>query len=338
MGLPARLAIGLVGDAGRIEPGLHAWCEYYEDGWRVADASFGPSYAAPSLPADAMEATRGEKLPGRMQDQPLFMRLPLVFVLLPLLAIFLASSFRIMGKKAKTRSGTVSAATPATRELLLPVIRQALLSPDVWGKQGPLWDHRFLPVLQGRPMSIRRALALLRRQRLLLTTARSPLALALAMGHGRRPVLDLSQECFAPLFPLFAGAVQLDLLWKLQPQPPAKTGDPRGDLLAAVNAMLAGQRCGPACCLLAPGLKEDDFMAVNLPATPRRQGVFFHRRFIAVNPSAGILAECAALIEKNRLLAIFRFMEALRAGSLLPAADPQAFLRKAARRLLGNNP
>jgi hypothetical protein len=336
MGVPARLAIGLVGSGGRMTPGLHAWCEYYDASWHVADASSESGGAGAPLPADEIEAARGHHSDGAREGRPFLHQTPLLFIVLPVLAVLLAASAWTIRKKKGSRSAAGPAAAAATRELLLPVIRQALLCPAVWGKHGPLWDHRFLPVIQGRPMSVRRAMALLHKRRLLLTTTRSPLALA--MGNGRRPILDLSREGFAPLFPLFAGAVQLDLLWQLRPQPPTGTADARGDLLAAVNAVLAERRSGRACCLLAPGLKEDDFMDVRLPAAPRRLGIFFPRRFIAVNPSAGALAESTALIERNRPLAIFRFFQALQARSLLPAADPQTFMRKAARRLLQGNP
>ncbi len=39
VGIPARLAIGFVGDGGRLRPGLHAWCEFHLGGWQAVDAS-----------------------------------------------------------------------------------------------------------------------------------------------------------------------------------------------------------------------------------------------------------------------------------------------------------
>lgn len=52
MGIPSRLVIGLVGESGRVLPGMHAWIEYFEaeTGWRSLDATayIGASVSPPS--------------------------------------------------------------------------------------------------------------------------------------------------------------------------------------------------------------------------------------------------------------------------------------------------
>ena len=53
LGIPARMVVGLVGSQGRILPGLHAWSEYFDDGWRVIDPSAGAAGAS-SLPTTAV--------------------------------------------------------------------------------------------------------------------------------------------------------------------------------------------------------------------------------------------------------------------------------------------
>ena len=55
VGIPARLAIGFVGDAGRLRPGLHAWTEFHLGGWQAVDASA----PAARLAAPAAEAPEG---------------------------------------------------------------------------------------------------------------------------------------------------------------------------------------------------------------------------------------------------------------------------------------
>jgi len=220
----------------------------------------------------------------------------------------------------------------AGREFLLPVIQQALLQPEIWGRESPLWNYPLLPTAGGRSMAIRRAFALLRHGRLLFCTSQNPLVAA--MKSSGVPILDLSEKFFAPLRNLFSGAVNLDLLCRLQPQPPHKTQKTTDALLAAVNAFLRIKTIKPAICLLSPGLHEADFLNISLPTTPRQRSFFFPRRFIAVNPSGRELAELSVLYAKNKSLAIFRFLQALNSESLLPVADPDAFLKKAARRLL----
>ena len=119
----------------------------------------------------------------------------------------------------------------------MPIIQQALLQPEIWGRQSPLWNHRFLPTVNGKPMTIRRALALLRRGRLLYFTGQNPLVEALS--HGRVPILDLCQDCFAPL------SVLTSRRHKPGSHIPAAAAalagcrkDTMDDLLAAVNARL----------------------------------------------------------------------------------------------------
>jgi hypothetical protein len=53
--VPARLALGFVGEAGHAQPGLHAWVETYVEGWDVLDAS--------GVPQDALEAASFPALP-----------------------------------------------------------------------------------------------------------------------------------------------------------------------------------------------------------------------------------------------------------------------------------
>lgn len=38
-GIPAQLAVGLVGQEGRVQPALHAWTRYHLDGWQTLDVS-----------------------------------------------------------------------------------------------------------------------------------------------------------------------------------------------------------------------------------------------------------------------------------------------------------
>ena len=185
-------------------------------------------------------------------------------------------------------------------------------------------------------MAISRAFALQRRGRLMLTARHNQLASALSRSG--KPILDLSQDFFAPLRDLLSGAISLDSLCRLQPQPPSRSRRRVDDLLEAVNRFLRNNMKGAAICLLSPGLHETEFFNVSLPAAPRQRRFFFPRRFIAVNPSGKRLSESAALYERNKPLAVFRLLQALDSESLLAVADPHAFLKKAARRLLRDRP
>ncbi|HLP61392.1 MAG TPA: transglutaminase domain-containing protein, partial [Candidatus Deferrimicrobium sp.] len=52
MGVPARLAVGLTGEDGRVLPGMHAWAEYFDNGWQILDVTaYVPVDTAALIPA-----------------------------------------------------------------------------------------------------------------------------------------------------------------------------------------------------------------------------------------------------------------------------------------------
>ncbi len=63
--IPARLAIGFVGDGGRLRPGLHAWTEFHMGGWQAVDAS-APAAAL----AAGTEDTRGRLPDAEIVEAP----------------------------------------------------------------------------------------------------------------------------------------------------------------------------------------------------------------------------------------------------------------------------
>jgi len=336
LGIPARLVIGLIGARGRIQPGLHAWSEYFDSAWKIYDASADAAQTAMPLPeietsprADSLvhAASSRSPEPGAVDFGDLLV--PALFIAVLALAFIFILKRNTLRRPASEMKRIPA---PAAKEFMLPVIRQALLHPEFYGRESPLWNHRFLPTANGKPIAIRQALALLRRGRLLFFTSQNQLVAALS-GSGMG-MLDLSQEIFAPLRHLLTGAINLDRLCRLQPQPPAAGSKAADHLLAAVNIFLRRNFFKPAICLLSPGLREADFLNVSLPVTPRQSRVFFPRRFIAVNPQGKEVNQLSVLYTSNPALAIFKFLRVLHAESLLPAADADAFLKKAARCLL----
>jgi hypothetical protein len=340
LGIPARMVIGLVGSQGRILPGLHAWSEYFDNGWRVIDPSAGAA-GAPAPPPAA--ATSGQALaeppapPSAGSGPGNGSRLALLALGLAVTAMLLAVAVAFRRRYSPARPSAMAGMTAAAgKGLLLPLIQQALLQPEKWGRDNPLWDHPFLPTIGNRPLSIRRALALLRCGRLLVAAGQNPLTAT--MKDRGLPVIDLREKMFAPLLNLLPGTVNLDLLYRLRPQPPGRTGACSDDFLASVNKFLKGKFARPTICLLAPGLQQIDLLAVSLPAAPRQKGLFFPQRFIAVNPTGKRFNELAELFKMNRPLAVLRFLQTLHGESLLPAANPETLLRKTARRLLRQRP
>ncbi|MBN2399496.1 MAG: ATP-binding protein [Candidatus Aminicenantes bacterium] len=334
MEIPARLAVGLLGNRGHIQTGLHAWGEYFDNGWQIADASVEAETISPASGSQRIPPLQAES-PGAVSPRSRAVYTFFKYLAAPALIMLFVAVILGVFKRRKFARRSITAKTTISvqksKEFLMPVIQQALLQPEIWGRQNLLWNYGFLPTLSGKPMAINRAFTLLRRKRLLLTTSQNPLAAA--MRRRGTPILDLSQDFFCPLLDFLSGAVNLSTLYCLQPQP-LESGGKTDSLLKAVNRLLGNKIKKTSTCLLSPGMRDNDFFYVSLPATPRQKHIFFPRRFIAVNPAGGQLSVLTALFEKNRVLAVFKFLQALNSESLLPVADPDAFLKKAARRLL----
>ncbi len=334
MGIPSRLVVGMIGERGRVGPLLHAWSEYFDRGWTVIDASA-------SLPVGPTVAAKGKREdPGRspaLADDGAGNRelrsgsLALAAAGL-LLAVVAAIGLWLAAKKKRAGADPLPAAGQMKNQLLL-LVRQALLKPEIWGRDNPLWSHRLLPTIDGQAMSIHQALRLLGRRKLFFATNGNPLALA--MLNSGISVLDLGQPLYDPLRTFLAGAVDADMLCRLRPLPPQHPAlSPPTDLLAAVNALLRKMPGKSAPCLLTPGLCSVDFLKIALPAPLRGSPFFFPQRFIAINPAGATFHHLSSLYERNKPLAVFKFMQRLNADRLLDGGSGPARLKWAARRLL----
>jgi hypothetical protein len=331
MGVPSRLVIGMTGDRGRVRPLLHAWSEYFDQGWKIADAT---SFAEAGSTAMALPYPAGtDREPARPEEvsppgaSPSF--LPRSAFILILLLLAAAAGLFFLYKK-KDRGHAPLPPAEQMKKPLMQLIQHALLQPAAWEADNPLWRHRLLPTVGGEAVSIQRARRLLRKKKLFMTANRNPLALAMAASG--ITVLDLSEPLFTPLRNLLAGAVDTDLLCRLRPEPPEPGGD--GGLLAAVNARLRAGWQKPPPCLLAPGLNGVDFLKISLPASLRNTPFFFPQRFIAVNPAAAACERSSALYLRNPNLAVFHFLRLLQTELLLADSSAATILRRTARRSL----
>jgi hypothetical protein len=64
VGIPARLAVGAVGMDGRVQPGSHAWVEYFDDGWHAVDVSRGQVVRGDVMPGDVLSGAAARGLAG----------------------------------------------------------------------------------------------------------------------------------------------------------------------------------------------------------------------------------------------------------------------------------
>ncbi len=322
MDAPSRLVVGMVGDRGSVRPVLHAWCEYFDRGWAISDATIftlGPGpLQVPGETTASPPALRSRSLTLYLQARP--------FLLLALTVLAL-SVFYLIIKQRRIRP-TKSWASPGEATVpLMQIVQHALLQPAAWGVGNPLWRHRILPRLGGDAVSLEQARRLQRRSRLFVTVNRNPLAVSMAQSG--ITVLDLGLPLYAPLRTLLPGAVDADRLCRLRPEPPSGNG-----FLAAVNALCRRSLRKPPPFLLTPGLDGSDMLYVSLPASLSTSPFFFPRRFIAIHPGAKFLAQCTELYSRNQALAVLRFLHGMGNGRLPDPPFSPFFLKRTARLLL----
>jgi hypothetical protein len=333
MGIPSRLVIGMIGERGRVRPLLHAWSEYFDQGWTVTDASSARPVDLSITAGVSPHASDGPlSLPAddpRLNGPSIVKRL--VGPALLLIMAALGGLLLVMKKMRDAANFDLPAAQ--VKDQLMQLVQQAMLQPEIWGRDNPLWSHRLLPTVDGKSMSVRHALRLLGRKRLFVTGNRNPLALA--MMQSGITVLDLSQPAFAPLRTLLAGAIDTDMLCQLRPLPsPLSAANSEGDLLGAVSAFMGKMLKKPVHCLLAPGLHSADLLTIALPVPLRQSPFFFPQQFVAVNPSGTVFQYLSSVYRRNPPLAVFKFLQRLNSDGLLVGFSGAVPLKKAARRLL----
>ncbi len=176
-GLPSRLAVGFVGRGGRAMGGVHAWVEVLHDGrWWVADASLaapGTSSLGTTTPRALSAAPLGD-VAGSGSRQAASGR-PERRWMVPVGGA-VAAVLVWLGVAAWRRTGTPGPPTISSGDGdLAPLLRAALLRPRAWRGVEAVYGRPLVPVVNGGPISLRRALALARRGRLYRATEVSDL-------------------------------------------------------------------------------------------------------------------------------------------------------------------
>jgi hypothetical protein len=230
-GVPARLAVGYLGNGGHVAPSLHAWVEYRDGSgpWRIADASTstpvrrGATVAMGGgleAPYPALSPRPESKLPATMPPAN-----PSVFPrsLALGLSLLIASGAGLRFAHRTRRSVRLDHGQHLPRLLL-----GALQHPDGFGPGSVIFHHRLLPLFPRGRLALGEAWDLAARGRLYSTRAGCALARRLAR---RLTVVDASQPEGATVSDTL-GAVDLDS-WDA-----VLARSRTGPLLDALNAYL----------------------------------------------------------------------------------------------------
>jgi len=359
LGIPARLAVGVSGRNGRAVPGLHAWVEYFDDGFNAVDASAvarRERAAATGLPAsesrDAEDAVRagpagetrewsmvesgartafeGDGEQGRSISTVSMPYRVLSAALVLLLAGLLAFAIRRRGREQRFTAAT----SPAlAQKLLAQMALSAASQPDAWQHADSIWVHAILPLHTGPRISLKRAYALARCGRLFAGLDGRTELVGAAVESGAA-VLDKGDRAFAPLIAQIPGVVDLDSIAALNPIPHQtdSAGAPPS-LFGRINEVLAMCGAGGVECLPCPGLRGFDTIDVNLSRLALPPGFPLPARFVAVRPDSKLVGECLKVQERNPAAALFLLLESItRESHFFARSGPR--VRFAAARLL----
>ncbi|HNX96878.1 MAG TPA: ATP-binding protein [Candidatus Aminicenantes bacterium] len=320
-GLPARLAIGFRGEAGRASGSLHAWAEYrFHDSWRPLDATIPtfrveapPSIAAPPPTAAAPAGSSGWLL------------------LLPLCAGALAWGW--LARRPRFTPAADPSPEGSAEPHLAELVRGVLNQRQAWQDRSTLFHTPLLPSLDGRKLSIARCMALARRG--LLLSARPHHLDRLGLQGSRVPILAAGDSPSQELIPLLPGVYALDDLLGSGPPQPVSPG--LRELFFAVNRLL--RRAGPGWPHLVVGewTGPGRVRALDLSRLAPRELGHRGRYFLLKNGDEG-WTDLLRTFAANRPLACHRLLRELWSASPPLVGATPSFSRCLVPLLEGENP
>jgi hypothetical protein len=203
------------------------------------------------------------------------------------------------------------------REVLGKMALAAITQPNTWHQADAIWSHPVLPLINGRSLSLARAVRLAAQGRLAVANSRHNTLSKQSEGAGSL-VLDGADNAFGRVGYHLAGIVNLDHVWRLQPI----FSDSDDSLIGRANRILriAGTRIPLVLC---PGLTDRSFLDVDLWAVKlAADGYPFPSRFVAVSPDreAGGLAQLSGQYPD---LAAFRLVDKVLSSSRFFRADEE---------------
>jgi hypothetical protein len=355
MGVPARLVIGGIGIEGRILAGLHAWVEYFHQGYHIIDATLytDGSYAAaisntspiphiPRTPRFQVQRRNISQQPDSDQSRQRLASAPLIYSLVVLLfLLFFLFFFMVIRFKKTTRAFQPAQHTKVQDDLAGMVLHE-LLHPGTWGYDRGIRNFKLIPTITGERVSLRRALKLADQQKLFTIKRTDSMAQYLEKRANCRriSILDTGSPAFAPVVKLLPGAIHLDKVMVLQAVEPKELYDPRlgslGPLVYTVNQLFSSKTKSNKIppCMLSPGLLTGDFLDIDLSRLPSLAKWGMPKRFIAVNPRSSRIDKLIRLFQRNPQLAQFRFIRAIIKESNLVPEPREVILERISRQLL----
>lgn len=342
MGVRARLVIGLLGDKGRVEPNLHAWTEYYDNGWSRIDASATAEkidISTPQAPEFFSGIMDGKNIfySDKKQEKATFEKILILILLLSFipLIIFLKKYY---GNGRNVTRGLDASQKGKARRDIIEIARSYLLNPKLWNYNFNIADQKIVTTLNGDRISIKEAVKLIRGGRLF--SGKKENIIVKELIDSKTVILDSGDKIHEPLIRLFSGIFDLDKLLSMSVEPDGEKGTtPAALFLKSVNTVLKSLNWKKIICLNAPGLSDNYYMDIDLSEISSSdffKNLKYPKKFIAVNLRSVQIAPYVDLYQKNPGLAIYRFLDNIVERSLFFISDKNIARRKIIRRVINN--
>ena len=349
VGVPARLAVGLVGVQGRVMPGAHAWVEYYDNRWRTADATgknmlptqtpspTGPT-PDPVLATGTEEQTEPEGWtvlfgPGH-RLKTMAVGAAVTSMLFGLFALVLL----VFGKS--TQQLFTSGDREARYKVAAKMLTHALIHRDSWRMETGLARRKLLPMLGTKKrMSLVQATKRGRRGTLWFSNGKPSLATG-AVKRGAA-ILDIADPTFAQVVSRLPGIVSLDEIAHLKPIRPRKAPDhlkPIGDHLSHVNRLLSKSGIKGEPVFLSEVMTGALSRDVDLRYLPVENQTDWPKRFIAVRADSHLVQLRTELGKTEPELAAFLTLDLLLTQSRFLQSRQRQIRIAAAQNVLGTLP
>lgn len=356
MGIPCRLVIGLVGRRGRILPSLHAWVEYFHQGWKSIDSSLNipplhetslQRYSTP-IQGDLFSTQQPDiqtslnnnhkKDTSGLARLFIYFFISLAFLLIPIFYLLLRKKSPLLPREK----------TDQIKKHLSQMAMGALLQPKAWGYESNIWNYRIIPAIGKKSLSLEQVIKLSKKNRLYAGSRDNPLVIQFKKAS--ITILDQEDKAFFSLVALLPGVIDLDMLHSLKihlPETPGK--NPLNRFLVKVNKKLRKISKDLPVCVWSSHIGEQDIQRINFSnlismgflrnkfsiknLVPKRGRVPLPEHFMVFHPESKKIENLFKQYQLNPDLGMFRIIiSIIKELKLFP--DQEKRLIKRASKLL----
>ncbi len=352
MGIPSRLVVGIIGEKGTLSNSLHAWTEYYFQGWHTVDVSrLTQSPADISPNNDNLRMESGETGVTGKGDTALFearkqtngRNLWIYFLIsigicsFLLIFLFIRKQQKEMNFPAE-KSGDI-------KKNLAKIAIGAILQPRLWNDEAEILDYQIIPTVNGKTISINQAFERSRKGNLVVGSHSNPIARQLSRLGLK--VLNQEDKAFGPLINLLPGTLNLDRIYSLESISPDQIrNNPVAGFLIEANKKIKSIQAGLPVCMWSPGLIKPDYELIRFPVPGSvtysifkalrhpKNGLSLPIRFLAINPASHRIQYLTRLFSKNPSLALYKLINIILTESGFLPQKEQKIQKQCALNLL----